>query len=86
MEKETDACLLLNWLSVWYCDIIILVQFVTVFQDRKFFGAQFGELENVYKITQETLAQRSSLDFSSGAFCNYSVVFHTSVYIRLFVI
>jgi len=24
-----------------------------IFKDRKLFGAQFGELENVYKITQE---------------------------------
>jgi len=28
----------------------------------KMFGPQFGELENVYKITQETLARRSSFD------------------------
>jgi len=29
----------------------------------------FDELKNVYKITQETLARRSSLD--CDAFCNY---------------
>jgi len=28
----------------------------------KLVGAQFGELENVYKITQETLARGSSFD------------------------
>jgi len=41
---------------------MILLFLFSCFKTENMFGAQFGELENVYKITQETLAQRSSFD------------------------
>jgi len=53
-------------LILWYCYSCSACDCVS---RPKLFSAQFDELQNVYKIIQETLARRSSLDYS-GAFCN----------------
>jgi len=43
--------LIINLISWYYC--IILVRSTIAFQDWKYFGVQFDELENVYNITQK---------------------------------
>jgi len=62
---------------------------MTVFQDQKLFGAQFGELENIYKIIQETQHGDLALAFRPlitlcCIFRGPSIFYYSLFYLKIF--
>jgi len=55
--------------------LLFLFNLKLCFETKNLFSAQFGELENVYKFTQETFA-RSSFECTF----NYLLYFHRSIF------
>jgi len=51
---------------------------------RNCFSAQFDELENVYKITQETLEQKFIFDWNDASVI--IIDFYTPIYILILVV